>query len=163
MSVETNLRRLRPSRAKPIPGDIFAMLLPDGKYLFGRVILADLPKGKAPMPTSNLVYIYGVRSSQKDPPPLHLLTPEKLLIAPQFINRMPWSKGYFEVVGHESLAMSDLLRRHCFWDPIRKTYRDEMGGIAEGRTEPCGEWGLQSYRTLDDKISTTLGIPLAPD
>ncbi len=45
-----NLQRLKPTRQKPQAGDVFAMGLPDGQYLFGRVILADLPIERAPMP-----------------------------------------------------------------------------------------------------------------
>ncbi len=66
MTAATNLRVLRPSRKTLQVGDIFTMQLPDEKYLFGRVILADLPIERAPMPKSNLLYIYmeqgGVRN-----------------------------------------------------------------------------------------------------
>ena len=44
MTERTNLRVLKRSRKPPTPGDVFAMQLPDGRYLFGRVILADLPR-----------------------------------------------------------------------------------------------------------------------
>ena len=162
MSAETNLQPLKRSRMQPKPGDVFAMLLPEGRYLFGRVILADLPRGKAPMPTSNLIYIYDVQAREKVSPPLHSLTPERLLLAPQFVNRLPWSKGYFESVAYEPLVQSDLLRRHCFWDAVRKIYRDETGEIIAERSEPCGEWGLGSYRMMDDLVSDALGIPRVP-
>lgn len=162
MSNEVNLRQLKHSRAKPEPGDVFAMLLPNDRYLFGRVILADLPRGKAPMPTSNLIYIYDVQAGEKVPPPLDSLRPNRLLIAPQFINRMPWSKGYFENVAHEALQESDVLPRHCFWDAARKSYRDEAGQVIDERSEPCGEWGLGSYRSVDDLLSDVLGIPRVP-
>jgi hypothetical protein len=95
MNVKTNLRLLKRSYKKLIPGDIFAMLLPDGRYLFGRVILSDLPAAKAPMPTSNLIYIYKVQSNKKAPPPIQALKPENLLIAPEFINRMPWTEEWY--------------------------------------------------------------------
>lgn len=162
MSTEMNLQPLKASRAQPEPGDIFAMLVPEGRYLFGRVILADLPQGKAPMPTSNLIYIYDVQASEKAPPPVDALTPERLLIAPQFINRLPWSKGYFETVAHAPLLESTVLRRHCFWDAVRKIYRDETGATIGERIEPCGEWGLGSYRMIDDLVSDALGIPRVP-
>jgi hypothetical protein len=159
---ETNLRRLSASRADPRAGDIFAMLLPDGEYLFGRVVLADLPKGKAPMPTSSLVYIYDARSTDKNAPPLESLTPERLLIAPLFINRLPWREGYFETVANQPIRDGDLLRRHCFWDAVRKIYRDETGQPLAERAEPCGVWGLGSYRMIDDLVSDALGIPRVP-
>ncbi|MDP9273013.1 MAG: immunity 26/phosphotriesterase HocA family protein [Chloroflexota bacterium] len=162
MSIKTNLRVLKRTRANPAPGDVFAMLLPDEDYLFGRVILADLPSSRAPMPTANLVYIYDVRETAKSPP-LDLLKPQRLLIAPQFINRMPWSKGYFENVALRPLQESDVLQQHCFWDPLRKVFRDEAGEVVGRRTEPCGVWGLGSYRMIDDLISDALGIKRVPE
>ena len=162
MKVKTNLRLLKRSYKKRIPGDIFAMLLPNEQYLFGRLILSDLPAAKAPMPTSNLIYIYRVQSDDMIPPPLHELRPENLLIAPQFINRIPWTKGYFETVAHEPLRKADLLEQHCFWDSSRKIYTDETGEKIAKRIEPCGIWGLGSYRMLDDLISDALGIPRVP-
>lgn len=162
MKVKTNLRPLKRSYKKLTPGDIFAMLLPDGRYLFGRVILSDLPATRAPMPTSNLIYIYKVQSDKKAPPPIQALKPENLLIAPEFINRMPWTKGYFETVAHEPLQQADLLQQHCFWDSSRKIYTDETGEKLAKRIEPCGIWGLGSYRVLDDLVSDALGIPRVP-
>lgn len=103
MSFETNLQPLKRSRAKPESGDIFAMRLQDGRYIFGRVILSDLPRGKAPMPTSNLIYIYDVPATEKVPAPMESLSRERLLIPPQFVNRLPWSKGNFENIAHEPL------------------------------------------------------------
>jgi hypothetical protein len=137
------------------------MQLPAGLYLFGRVILADLPKGKAPMPTSNLIYIYNVQVTEKIPP-YDRLTPDNLLIPPQFTNRMAWTRGYFENVAYRPLQDNDLLAEHCFWDFNRETYRDESGGTREGVREPCGIWGLVSYRFIDDRISEALGIPPVP-
>jgi hypothetical protein len=160
---EPNLQKLQPTRAILRAGDVFAMLLPDGRYLYGRVILPDLPRGKAPMPASNLIYIYDVTATEKVPPPLDSLARERLLIPPQFVNRLPWSKGYFETVAREPLKESDRLRQHCFWDAVRKIYRNEAGGSTPNRSEPCGDWGLGSYRLIDDLVSDAMGIPRAPE
>ncbi len=60
----TNLQVLKRSRRKPEVGDVFAMLPPDDKYLFGRVIRTDaLGRMKA-----LLVYIYANRSESKEAP-----------------------------------------------------------------------------------------------
>lgn len=159
----TNLRVLKPSRKKPAAGDIFAMQLPDGSYLFGRVIGADLKDyNRAPMPGSYLIYVYNVRSSEKDPD-LNALLPDRLLLPPVFINRMPWTKGYFEDVGHEDLSPRLLLRQYCFWDAARSRYVDEQLNPLPRERQPCGDWGLSSYRWLDDQISDALGIPRVPE
>lgn len=160
--VETNLQILRPSRPKLRPGDIFTMRVPDGRYLFGRVILSDLPREAAPLPGSNLIYVYDVMASEKLPPPIESLTPDRLLIPPQFTNRLAWSKGYFENVDHRPLQESDLLPRHGFWDAVRKRYCDEAGNPLSSRTEPCGDWGLVSYRYIDDLVSDAVHIPRVP-
>jgi len=78
-------------------------------------------------------------------------------------NRLPWSKGYFEFVENRSLGPTDVLPQHCFKDDVRWGYRDERGDRLERPVEPGGEWGLHSYRTIDDEISKALGIPLAPE
>lgn len=158
---ETNIRVLKPSRQKPASGDIFALQLPDDQYLFGRVIYADLPSEKAPMPGSYLIYVYDHLSPEKRPA-LDQLTPDHLLLPPIFINRMPWTKGYFEAVDRQTLSDSNLLAQHCFrrWTG---DYMDEHGEILPGPVEPCGDWGLSSYRWLDDQLSDKLGIPRTPE
>jgi Immunity protein 26 len=124
----TNLRILKRSRPRLRPGDIIVMSPSDGRFLFGRVILADLPSGQAPMPTANLIYIYAVESGAPTPAPLLSLAPTDLMLPPQFINRMPWTEGCFQNVAYEPLQQGDLLQQHCFWDSVRKVYRDETGG-----------------------------------
>lgn len=61
-----------------------------------------------------------------------------------------------------SLAEGDVLKQHCFKDSYGHYY-DEQSRELPGRIEPCGVWGLHSYRTIDDDISDALGIPRAPD
>lgn len=160
--VQTNLRVLKPSRKKPRQGDVFAMQLPDETYLFGRVIGAELEPPKAPMPLAYLIYIYDERSSAKAAD-LALLRPDRLLIPPVFINKMPWTKGYLETVGSAALTRSDLLARHCFWDAARSCYVDENLNVLPGETQPCGDWALSSYRWLDDQVSDAVGIPRVPE
>lgn len=41
------------------------------------------------------------------------LRPDRLLIAPIYINRLGWSRGYFETVGNRPLVPEDLLTQHC--------------------------------------------------
>jgi len=161
--VLTNLRVLRPSRKKPVTGDIFAMGLPDGTHIFGRVIEADiLESTRAPMPGSYLIYVYRYRTPGKQPD-FAGLTPDGLLLPPVFINKMPWTKGYFETVDHLDLKPSDRLRQHCFWRASQGIFVDENRNRLPREVQPCGEWGLASYRLLDDLISDALGIPRVPE
>lgn len=162
MMAETNLRVIKPSRRRLREGDVFVMLLPDGLYLFGRVILIDLPRDRAPMPGANLIYVYRHRATTKEPDRT-ALDLANLLLPPIYINRLPWSKGYFETVAHWPLDRRDVLSRHCFFSAARGCYFDEKGNELPGPIEPVGDWGLHSYRTIDDEISDALGFERAPE
>jgi immunity protein 26 of polymorphic toxin system len=152
-----HLTALQKSRRAPEPGDIFAMLPPDGRYLFGRVISTD---SAGPMGVGCvLVYIYAIRSDTKNVVPD--LLRGQLLVPPLMTNKLPWSKGYFEHVEHRTLTPMDRLPQHCFRD-TRDWYFDEHGNRLDEPTSPVGSWGLDSFRTIDDEVSRALGIPLAP-
>jgi hypothetical protein len=158
----TNLQLLRPSRRRLAPGDVFTMRLLDDSYIFGRIIKADLGHDEAPMPGSNLVYIYNHRSPLKEPA-FGALRPDRLLIPPQFTNRIGWSRGYFETVAHRTLEPADRLPQHCFWRVPQQRYVDLDGTPLDGPTEPCGIWGLGNYRIIEDEVCQALNIPLAPE
>jgi len=114
------------------------------------------------MPGSNLIYVYDVRASSPQPD-LDSLRPERLLIPPTYTNNMLWTRGYAVNQAHEVLDSSALLAQHCFaYMTIEGRFLDEKGSVVPQRTEPCGIWGLQSYRAIDDLLSDALGIPLVP-
>lgn len=150
---------LRKSRRAPEVGDIF-LLNPPGTYLYGRVIRTDAnPLGVG---GGILVYVYGIRSSA--PRPIPDLLRSDLLVPPMMTNRIPWSRGFFEFLENRSLTRFDVLEQHCFRGYLgRDLHADEFGTELRRPVEPVGEFGLHSYRTIDDEISTALGIPLAPD
>lgn len=158
---EPNLRVLKRSRTKPVEGDLFVLSPRDGTFLFGRVIRADLPRERAPMPGAYLIYIYRHRSGDMQPDRAEL-HPGALLLPPLFTNRMPWTKGYFQTVVNWPLSQSDMLAQHCFLSAIRGRYYDEDFNELRHAAEPCGDWSLRSYRAIDDEVSAALGIPPAP-
>ena len=121
--------------------------------------MADPPRSEAPTPGAYLIYVF--RDFASKPLPSVPLSPDRLLVAPIFINRLPWIRGYFATIAHEPIVADDLLRRHCFTDTLRGGFLDEHGQRVTERTEPCGEWGLASYAYLDDLISDALGLPRA--
>jgi hypothetical protein len=160
----TNIRAVRGrSRHRPAVGEIFVLGHPDGTFLFGRVIIADAPKGEAPMPSSHLIYVYDLVESDKTAPPEESLHPGRLLMPPLFINTLPWTRGYFEAVDLRPLSAEALLPQHCFWDSARRMYRDERGQQLGEEIRPCGVWGLNSYRTFDDDLSDALGLDRVPE
>lgn len=157
----TNLRVLKPSRKKPRAGDVFTMQMPDGRYLFGRVISTEADAGWS-MHGANLIYIFRCTSSRPDLPDRSELTPQNLLVGPMMTNNLPWSRGYFQTLTNLPLAPGDVLTQHCFRRSTGQ-YFDEHLHELPAPIEPCGDYGLHSYRTIDDEISGALGIPLAPD
>lgn len=160
MPALTNLKIIKRSNVPPARGDVFAMLLPTDRYLFGRVILAEPPREEAPMPGSYLIYIYKTQEQTKRADRLKL-EPEELLIPPVWTNRLGWTKGYFQTVDHRPITTEALLTRHCFsrYDGV---FLDERGRRLPTSSEPCGEWGLVSYRWIDDHVSDALSIPRVP-
>jgi hypothetical protein len=158
----TNLQFLHKSRKRLHAGDVFAMQLPDGRYLFGRVIGVALPRERAPMETANLLYVYDVLRATADVNPDEL-TRDRLLIAPVYTNRLGWVDGYFLSVAHRPLKPDDVLEQHCFWDTARERYIDEHENVLDAPVEPCGTWGLAHYHYIDDLISDALDIPRTPE
>lgn len=161
-----NFRVLQPSRKRLVPGDVFTMGLPDDTYLFGRVISTaarwTLAEGSGP---TNLVYVFSNRSESKAMPDRTYLRTDHLLIPPQLINRLGWTRGYFETVGHLALADGEVLPVHCFERASGRSPRwfDEHGNELGEPVPPVGAWGGSNYRTLEDEVCRVLGIPLAPD
>lgn len=160
MTTETNLRVLRPSRAKLRPGHLFVMSPSNRRYLFGRVIRTDALIG--PMSGCILIYIYRYSSESKESPPRSELGPDRLLVPPIMINRIPWSRGYFGIMAHLPLAGDDVLDQHCFRD-FTGRYYDADNHELPAPVEPVGDYGLASYRIVDDEVSDALGIPRVRD
>ena len=160
-SVQTNMRKLKPSRKMPRPGDVFVLQMPDNKYYFGWVVSTSAMVGGRIQ--SRLIYVFRVQSASKDLPERSNLRSDRLLVPPMMTNLLPWSRGYLETIAHLPLEPGDILSQHCFYDSFFRKYVDELGNDLPGPVEPVGELGLQSFRTIDDAISAGLGIPLIPE
>jgi hypothetical protein len=157
----TNFEALGRSNRMPKNGDLFTLKLVSRQFLFGRVIRADADRLTAPGPACNLIQIYD-RQSEDERPPVDALSPESLLIPPLWTNRKAWTLGYFKTIASLPLLPADCLSPYCFEDTLPTfgtKYRDEEGGVLPDRLEPCGIWGLVSYRWVDDRISEALGVP----
>ncbi len=161
-----NFQRQRPSRARVMSGDIFTMRIPDGRFLFGRVVKTG---AKCFGPNCILVYVFRYLSAEPVPP--RRLQVEDLLIPPVTINRLGWSRGYLMTVERRPFEEGERWPVHYFeladergrWG--RRRYVDEdgesVGRPPRGRL--VGVAGLGNYRTLDDDVSRALGIPLVPE
>lgn len=156
-----NLSELQKSSAQPKAGDVFVFqlrALPD-RYFFGRVMRTDVSFG----PLKNMPMIYLYRTNQATKLPVPALSKTELLTPPIATNALPWSKGYFETVASIPVHKDDLLERHCFKDSRGRFFDDDGRPTTPVASLPIGDYGLHSYRTIDDAISKALNIPLAPD
>lgn len=156
----TNLVILEPSRKAVREGDVFTYLMPDERYRFGRVISTRARIG--PMEGCHLLYFYDATTPTGEPPLEHL-RPGRLLVPPLMTNRLPWTRGYFRTVWRGPLDPDLMLPRHCFWSANRKKYYDEFSNELPGPVEPVGQWGLDSFLTIDDGLSRALGIEVIAD
>lgn len=154
-----NLEILKKSRIKTKPGDIFVFKPKGYDYYFGRTIDINADCGFGP--GAILIYIYNITSRDKYSIPK--LDKSNLLLPPLMINNLPWSKGYFEIVGNSPLVKEDIFEIHCFKSLHTGEYYDERANKLDKEYQPIGIKGLSSYKSFDDKISKKLGIPLAPD
>jgi hypothetical protein len=159
--VITNLQILVPSRKALKAGDIFVCRPAGRAFFFGRVVATDACI--ATMQNCILLYVFAIESETKAPP--ERLSAMQLLIPPLMTNRLPWSRGYFEIVAHRAFEPGERLAVHCFKEPGRQPVRywDEYNHELLEKREPCGIHALKSYRTIDDAISDALGIPKVPD
>lgn len=159
--VVTNMQVLKPSRKAPKMGDIFVCRPAGRGYFFGRVVATDARIRT--MENCILLYVFAIESDAKQPP--ERLSAMQLLIPPLMTNRLSWSRGYFDTVAHRGFEPGERLPVHCFRDLFFKEYPrywDEYNHELPQKREPCGGYGLDSYRTIDDAISKALGIPLVP-
>ncbi|MDQ8205893.1 Imm26 family immunity protein [Coraliomargarita sp. SDUM461003] len=152
-----NLNVLRKGRKKAENGDIFVFQLKQepNQYRYGRVINAASNIGG--FKDTIMIYMYNITSSDKTRIPD--LNRRNLLVEPMATNQLPWSKGYFEYVENRPIESNETFEHHYFRDFRGKLF-DEHGNEVARASEPIGEYGLQSYKTIDDKISMALGYPV---
>ncbi len=154
-----NMRVLKRSRKRPRVGDVFAFQILDGKYHWGRVVSVSAKVGG--FDNCLLVYIYRTATDTTEKIP-NLRTTD-LLLGPVATNAQPWSRGYFQFVENQKLDLVDLLQTHCFKAFNSDKFFDDRGDEVSEICEPVGEFGLDSYLSIDDKVSEALGLQLAPE
>ena len=155
----TNMQILKPTRRPLSAGDVFA-LRPSERhpYYFGRIIRADAVIEGMP---AVLIYLYNAAAEEMLAIPA--LRRDELLVPPLFTNRLPWRRGYFTTVGTAPLTRWDTLPNHIFRDSLKGGFVDENGRPTPDPRQPVEQFGLHSFRTIDDRVSLALNIPLISD
>jgi len=159
-----NLVFLKKSRKNPVVGDVFVFQLifePD-KFRFGMV--ASTTAIFSSFTNVILVYIYDHLGNGKEDFPD--FSAKNLLIPPEGINTLGWSRGFFETVANVDLERYPdyKLNQHHFRGLVRPgIYYDEFNNEITNPLEPIGMRGLGNYRTVEDKVCDRLGYPLSKD
>lgn len=162
MSENTNISPGPRSRRPPKSGDGFTIEVAGVGYLLGKVVSTEAiwSIGGISSGTANLIYLY-----KGTYPTVDAATagqPNELLSAPLLTNNLPWSRGYFQPLPKGSTVQyPPAAVRHCFRFIPTNSYYDERGQLLDAPFDPVGEFGLHSYRTIDDLISDAIGIPRA--
>jgi hypothetical protein len=157
----TNLLKFKKKGRKPEVGDIFAYQLrqfPD-LFFFGRVVATDTNIGGMDG-HAILIYLYKIPSNSMENIPS--LSRDNLLVPPIGTNALAWTRGFFQTIRQGLNSACDLLPQHCFRD-WPSGYVDEYGKRLLGPVEPVGINGISGIGSIDDKISSALGLPLAVD
>jgi len=156
---ETNMIVQTPYKKKLRVGDIFILKYPSELFLFGRIMKLDADIGG--FPNCIKVHIYNLQCKSADLPDGLINNP--LLIAPVFLNRLGFSRGYMPIVANVEVEPHHNNDGACYIDVFpKKRYVNELGEDTE-KTDSVGAWGLSNYRTLDDDISIAIGIPEASE
>ncbi|MBW7877100.1 MAG: hypothetical protein H3C47_14055 [Candidatus Cloacimonetes bacterium] len=160
-----NLVFLKKSRKKPAVGDVFVFQLifePD-KFRFGMVVCTTMTL--AGFVNVTLVYIYDHLGNRKEDFPD--FSAKKLLLPPQAINTLGWSRGFFETVTQVDLEKHQeykLAQHHFnFKFGSKIEYYDEFDNLVTSPIEPIGIHALGNHRTVEDKVCRKLGYPLSKD
>ncbi|MBW7877044.1 MAG: hypothetical protein H3C47_13770 [Candidatus Cloacimonetes bacterium] len=158
-----NLVFLKKSRKNPAVGDVFVfqLIFEPEQYRFGMVVSTTMKI--VSMEGVTLVYIYDHLGNRKDDYPE--FAKKKLLLPPQAINHLGWSKGFFETVANLDLDKHSEYKfsQHHFEFFVPGVYYDEFYNEIKNPIEPIGIYGSGNHRTVEDKVCDKLGYPLSKD
>ncbi len=159
-----NLVSLKKSRKRPEVGDgfVFQLIIEPEKFRFGMVVSTTMKI--VSFENVTMVYIYDHLGNKKDDYPK--FATKKLLIPPQAINALGWSRGFFETVARLDLEIHPEYKfsQHHFASFVRPgLYYDEFDNEIKNPIEPIGAHGLGNHRTIEDDVCHKLGYPCSED
>ncbi len=152
---------MTPSRKRLREGDVFQLKPFPGVFFCGKVIRINVESQDSFVNGMNLIYLYDMQTAYRAIP--EDLETAPLLISPVIINRLPWSRGYFETVGNRPVREWERGLSFGFWDFLHKRFVD-VSGRPLGREPPYwSDYGLASYAVVGKKVRKTLesrGLPM---
>lgn len=150
----TELIPMGRSRKAPKEGDVFLVQPFPQAYYCGKVIRTQLESKDSCVRGMNLIFLYDKRTDGQTLP--HRLDGEELLIPPVIINRLPWSRGYFETVGNAPVTQRERSLSYGFWSFREKRFVDVQGLPLDREPRYWSDYGLAGYALVGEKIQAAL-------
>ena len=144
------------SRKYPKEGDIFLVQPLHNVYYYGKVIQTQIRSRNSCVNGMNLIFIYDESSDTKDIP--DDLSHCNFLISPVIINKLPWSRGYFETIGNICVTEYERKIPFGFWNFQSKTFVNAEGVPLTYKPKYWSDYGLASYAVVGEKIQDALNI-----
>lgn len=142
------------SRKYPEEGDIFLVQPLSNVYYYGKVIQTHIKSRDSCVKGMNLVFIYDKCSVDQSIP--DDLSHSGFLISPTIINKLPWSRGYFETIGNVPVTELEKNMSYGFWSFLKKMFVDVEGIPLGYKPQYWSDYGLASYAVIGEKIQNAL-------
>lgn len=142
------------SRKHPKEGDIFWVQPLMNMYYYGKVIQTQIQSIDSLVNGMNLIFLYDKRAT--DHSILEDLSDAGFLIPPVIINKLPWSRGYFETIGSVPVTERDRSMSYGFWSFLKKRFVDVQGMPLANQPQYWSDYGLASYAIVGGKIQAAL-------
>lgn len=142
------------SRKYPKEGDIFVVQPFTNVYYYGKVIQTHIKSRDSCVNGMNLVFIYDKCADAQIVP--NDLSDRDFLISPTIINKLPWSRGYFETIGHTPVTEHERNMSYGFWSYQKQIFVDVEGIPLAYKPQYWSDYGLASYAVIGEKIQIAL-------
>jgi len=145
---------MKKSRKAPREGDVFVVQPFAGIFYYGKVIQTNISSQDSCVNGMLLIYVYDRLSRSKDIP--DDLDCGKLLIAPTIVNRLGWSRGYFETICNFPVTDRERNVSFGFWSFQKKRFVNVEGAPLKSAPEYYTDYGLGNYAVVGEKIHAAL-------
>ena len=150
----TELISMNQSRKYPKEGDIFLVQPLQNVYYYGKVIQTQIKSRDSLVNGMNLIFVYDKSTDNKNIP--DNLSDCDFLISPVIINKLPWSRGYFETISNLCVTERERKMPFGFWNTLRKTFVNAEGITLTFKPQYWSDYGLASYAVVGEKIQAAL-------
>ena len=142
------------SRKPPHEGDIFVVQPFSGVFYYGKVIQTNIRSKDSCVNGMFLIFIYDKMSKSKCIP--YDLDCSDLLSAPSIVNRLGWSRGFFETICSFPITDKEKNMSFGFWSFQKKCFVNTEGNVLTSRPKYYTDYGLSNYALVGEKIQTAL-------